>query len=191
MKSSSVISIRDICFIAVFTAIIAVCAQISVPVTIAGVPLTLQTFAVMLAGIILGAKKGCVSVVIYVLIGAVGIPVFSGFTGGVAVIFGKTGGFILSFPLMALCSGIFTYISAMSHKNLPVMYLLIITGLILGAIINYICGLLMFCFITSSSLRDGFIWCVLPFIPIDIIKIILSGVVGLNIKNIIAKNKIL
>ena len=181
-------SIRDICFIAIFTAIIAVFAQISIPMPL-GVPFTLQTFIIPLAGIILGSKKGTLAVFIYVILGAIGIPVFSQQTGGLACLFGRTGGFILSFPLMALCAGVFSDISA--NKNLRMKYLLLAAGLVMGSILNYICGMLMFSFVTSRSLRDAFVICVLPFIPTAVIKIIIAGILGENIKRVLKKGRIL
>ena len=101
----SKINVRDFCYISAFTAIIAVMAQISIPLP-AGVPLTLQTLAVPLAGIVLGAKRGCVSTLLYVLLAAVGVPVLANMTGGIGYVFGITGGFIISFPVMALLSGL-------------------------------------------------------------------------------------
>ena len=180
--------IRDICFIAIFTAIIAVFAQISIPMP-AGVPFTLQTFIIPLAGIILGWKKGTLSVIIYVIIGAIGLPVFSQQTGGFACLFGRTGGFILSFPLMALFAGIFSDINL--NKNLRVRFLFIAAGLVIGSAINYTCGMLMFSFVTSCSLRDAFVFCVLPFIPTAVIKIIIAGILGENIRRILKKSGML
>jgi len=92
------IHIRQLCYMSVFVAIIAVSAQIIIPLP-HGVPMTLQTFTIALAGILLGPKKGGLTVLIYILLGGVGVPVFAGFLGGLGVIFGFTGGFIMSFPL--------------------------------------------------------------------------------------------
>ena len=77
----SKISIQDICSIAIMTALIAVMAQISIPMPL-GVPMTMQTFAITLAGIVLGSKRGALSAIVYLLLGAVGVPVFAGFSGG-------------------------------------------------------------------------------------------------------------
>jgi len=179
--------IRNICFIAIFTAMIAVCAQITIPMPM-GVPFTLQNFAVLLAGIVLGAKKSTLSAIIYIMLGIIGVPVFAGFKGGFVVILGPTGGFIVSFPLMALCAGIFSDIS--SNKKCMVQSFLIAAGLILGVAIHYICGVFILSMVTSSSLKNAFI-VVLLFIPLDIIKMILSGIIGMTVKKILAKNKIL
>ena len=93
-------SIQDICSVAIMAALTAVMAQISIPMPM-GVPMTMQTFAVTLAGVILGSKRGAVSMVVYLLIGSVGVPVFSNMGGGVQYLIGPTGGFLLSFPIIA------------------------------------------------------------------------------------------
>ena len=89
---------------AMFAALIAVLAQIAIPLP-SGVPVTLQTFAVALTGIVLGAKLGTISTFIYILLGAVGVPVFSGFNGGLGAIVGKTGGFIWGFLFLVFFTG--------------------------------------------------------------------------------------
>jgi len=180
--------IRDICFISVFTAIIAASAQISVPMP-AGVPFTMQTFAVLLAGVILGAKRGAAAAFIYIALGAAGVPIFSSFRGGLGVIFGATGGFILSFPPMALCAGVFSGVSP-GKLGLRKPFLTAF-GLILGAAVNYTCGLLMFCAVTSSGFGEAAALCVAPFILPDIIKMVLAGGIGASVKKILLKSKIL
>ena len=100
-------NIRHLCLISLFSALIVIMAQISIPMPI-GVPITMQTFAVTIAGIILGSKKGFTATLIYILLGAIGLPVFANFTGGWQSITGPTSGFILSFPLMAYIIGLGT-----------------------------------------------------------------------------------
>lgn len=178
--STKKLSARDLCFIGIFTAIIAVLAQISIPMPY-GVPMTLQTFAIPLAGIVLGTRKGTLSTLAYVLLGAFGVPVFAGFRGGLGIVFGPTGGFILSFPLMALAAGIG------AERNNKSM---LACGLISGTVLNYICGMLMFSLVTSRSLSTAFVACVLPFIPTSIIKMILVGILGVKFKRILEKERI-
>ena len=84
MRRESRLSVTDVCYIAIMAAVTAVLAQIAIPMPM-GVPMTMQTFAVTLCGILLGSRKGAVSMVIYLLIGTAGVPVFSAFTGGVQV----------------------------------------------------------------------------------------------------------
>ena len=170
-------TIRDYCYIGLFTSLIAVMAQISIPMP-AGVPMTLQTFAVPLAGIVLGRKRGFFAAAVYVLIGAVGVPVFAGFTGGIGILLGATGGFLVSFPLMAYMAGFGM------EKNNPV-YLW--GSLILGAFLNYAFGSLWFMAFTGSSLQTALMGCVVPFIPTSIVKIILDGTAGPLLRNVLSR----
>ena len=98
-RSASRLKIRDIAYIGASAALIAVCSWISVP---SPVPFTLQTFAVFSAVGILGGRRGTIAVLVYLLLGAVGLPVFAGFRGGVGVLLGTTGGYIAGFLLAAL-----------------------------------------------------------------------------------------
>ena len=100
MSASARLSVRDMAYIALFAAVMAVCAWISVP--LGDVPFTLQTFGVFAAVALLGGKRGTLAVLVYLLLGAVGLPVFSHFTGGPGALFGLTGGYILGFLLTAL-----------------------------------------------------------------------------------------
>ena len=93
-------STRDLAYIALFAVLIAICSWIAIPIL--QVPYTLQTFAVFLAVGVLGGKRGTLAVLVYILLGAVGVPVFAGFTGGLGVLLGTTGGYILGFLCTAL-----------------------------------------------------------------------------------------
>lgn len=174
------LSVSSLCLIGIFTAIIAVSAQISIPMPY-GVPMTLQTFAIPFVGIVLGAKKGTLATSIYVLLGALGIPVFAGFTGGLGIVFGPTGGFILSFPIMALAAGIG------AGKNNKMW---IAVGIVAGTIINYLCGMFMYSIVMSSDLKTAFAVCIAPFVPTAVIKAALAGVSGVKIKSILEKAKL-
>ena len=172
MTRPSKIPIRSLCLTGIFTAIITVCAQVSIPMPY-GVPLTLQTLAIPLAGIVLGANLGALSVSVYVLLGAIGVPVFAGLTGGIGVILGPTGGFILSFPAIASIAGIGERLGGKLSYAL---------GIITGIIVNYLCGMLFFCLVTSNDMKTAFLACVLPFIPSDVIKMSAAAVLGKSIK---------
>lgn len=169
------------CTISAFTAVLAAVAQVSVPMP-AGVPMTMQTLVVPLAGIILGAKKGALCAFSYLLLGAAGLPVFSGLNGGIGAIFGPTGGFLLSFPLMAYTAGM-----GESRGSLFGLY----AGLISGAAINYVSGMLWFSFVASLSIQAAFAACVLPFLPTAVLKILLSAFLGRHMKTSLAKGKVL
>jgi biotin transport system substrate-specific component len=166
-KSS--LSVVDLCYISLFTALIAVLAQISIPLP-GGVPLTLQTFAIPLAGIVLGPKRGTISALLYVLLGAIGIPVFASLTGGFGIILGVTGGFIVSFPIMALFAGF----AANRTVKSPMLWV----WLILGALVNYVVGTIWCMVVAGLDLPGALAACVIPFIPTAILKIILTGFLG-------------
>lgn len=167
-------SIQDICMIGVLTAVIVIMAQISLPMPL-GVPMTMQTFAVTLAAIILGPRNSAVASLVYLLLGAVGLPVFSNFTGGFSRLAGPTGGFLLSFPIMAYIIGI----GAENYRRSKALYLVL---LILGTAANYLIGTIFFCVISGSPFAAGLGACVVPFIPTSIIKAILASMLGLAVK---------
>ena len=173
MKKQS-LHIRDLCMIGLFTAVIVIMAQIVIPLPF-GVPFTMQTFAITLAGIVLGSKNGAIASIIYVMLGAIGLPVFANFTGGWQSIAGPTGGFILSFPLLAYLTGLGMELRS-KWKGFSIV------NLIFGTCINLLCGAMMFSAVTRSPLIAGFTACVIPFIPATIIKAVLAYVLGFNIR---------
>ena len=103
VKAGTEIKALDLVYISIGAALIAVCSWISIPTA---VPFTLQTFAVFFVLLLLGGERGTIATLIYVLLGAVGLPVFAGFKGGLDTVFGMTGGFIVSFPILAFVAGI-------------------------------------------------------------------------------------
>lgn len=181
MKQSK-LSIQEICLIAIMTAITAVMAQISIPLPMM-VPMTMQTFAVTLAGIILGAKCGSIAMGVYLLLGAVGVPVFSGFKGGLQILIGPTGGFLLSFPIMAYIIG-----KGIELRRQKGMFTLL---LCVGTIANYVVGVLMYCVVMESSVWTAITACVLPFVPSAIIKAVLASVLGIRLRKQLEKCQII
>lgn len=167
------LSTREIIMCGLFAGITSILSQISIPLPFTTVPLTMQIFAVSISGLILGPKNGFISQLIYILMGAIGMPVFAQMTGGINIVIGPTGGFILGFPIMALIIGYFSY----KFKNTKYTIL----GMILGLSLDYLIGTMMFTFITKMTFTQGIIACVLPFIPIDLIKIGLAVAVGTSI----------
>ena len=166
----SAFSVRDICYSGLFAAVLAIMAQISIPMP-GGVPMTMQTFAITLAAVVLGAKLSTVSSVIYLLLGAVGVPVLANFSGGFDKFIGPTGGFLISFPLMAFIIG-----WGADHRHaFRGAYVL---ALIVGTIANYVVGTAMFCVLMNSSIAAG----VLPFIPTAVIKAVLATVIGFLVR---------
>ena len=165
-------SVSDICIIALFTALISILAQISIPLP-GGVPLTMQTFAVLLTGIVLGRRKGCTAATAYILLGALGVPVFSNFGAGISRLAGPSGGFLLSYPLMAWTAGY-------SAERVSKPY--IAAGLAAANAICYAMGCILFSFITGSGMAAALAACVAPFLMIDLLKTILAGWAGFYLR---------
>lgn len=160
----------DMALIAMMAALIAVCSWISIPV--GEIPITLQTFAVFVAVGLLGMKRGLLSVVVYILLGAVGVPVFAGFTGGISVLFGTTGGYIVGFLFLALIAGLIL------DKFGKKVYVMII-ALVLGLFVCYAFGTAWFMVIYMKNtgpvgLMTVLGWCVFPFIIPDLVKMALA-----------------
>lgn len=161
--------ILDISYISLFCAIITVSSWISVPL---GVSVTLQTFAVCACAGILGAARGLLSVALYICLGAIGLPVFTGFRGGLAALAGSTGGYIIGFLFVALIVGLAADIFG---RKAPVMAI----SMTLGVIVCYIFGSLWFWILYTNNtgniaLSQVLLWCVAPFIIPDAIKIALA-----------------
>lgn len=152
-----------LCATAVFAAFIGICSQIQIPLPM--IPINLALFAVNLAGVLLGAKYGSLSVIVYVLLGLVGVPVFNNFSGGAGVLFGKTGGYIIGYIFAALITGLF----AKRFKESPVKLYLAMT---LATLVCYAFGTAWFMVINHSTLWLTLTYCVFPFIPGDIIKML-------------------
>ena len=174
------VSIREMCHMGIFVAIIAICAQLAIPLP-GGVPLTMQTWAITLAGLLLGAKNGALATLVYVLLGIVGAPVFSNFGGGLGIVLGPSGGFILSFPIMALLAGI-------GESKRSIAWL--IGSLIGGTLVNFLAGMIYFGAVMSSSLQVSFAAAVAPFIPSAVIRIILLPVISKGIKAALLRSKV-
>ncbi len=169
-QAKTKISVQSIAYIALFIAIIAICSWISIPFT---VPLTLQIFAIFTAIGLLGTKRSFFCILAYLLLGLVGVPVFSGFRGGFAVLFGNTGGYIVGFLLSCLVSG---PLIKKSKGNIIKM----IASMVLGLFVCYIFGTAWFvCLYNLNTGSIGIISalsiCVFPFIIPDIIKITLAA----------------
>ena len=164
----------DLTYMAVGAALTAVCSWISMPST---VPFTLQTFAVFCVLSLLGGKRGTVSIVIYILLGAVGMPVFAGFTGGIGILLGTTGGYIIGFILMGL---LFWLAEHFFGNALPVR----IVSMLAGLLVCYAFGTGWFLWVYARQsgaigIGTALSWCVLPFILPDLAKMALAvGIAG-------------
>ena len=161
-----------IVLVGVFVAIISICAWISIPMV--PIPITLQILGVFITASILGAKLGTVSIIIYILLGAVGLPVFSNFTGGFGILLSPTGGFIIGFIFTALTIGIIT-----SFKNSILTNTL---AMILGLLLCYIFGTVWYCIYAGVDFITAVLFCVVPFLIGDSVKICISAILVTKLK---------
>ena len=159
----------DLVYIALGAVFIAICSWISIPTT---VPFTMQTFAIFFVLSALGGKRGTLAIVVYTLLGAVGIPVFAQFTAGIGILLGNTGGYIIGFIFMGLIYWLMVHFLG---KKLWVEIL----AMVIGLAVCYLFGTMWFMIIyTKATGAVGFVtvlsWCVIPFIIPDLIKLGLS-----------------
>ena len=171
------IKTRDMAYIAICSVLIVVCSYISVPTA---VPFTMQTFGVFFSMGFLGGKKGTISVIVYLLMGAVGIPVFSGFMGGIGAILGTTGGYMLGFIFIGL-------IYMLGERIGKGKILIRILSMVIGLAVCYAFGTAWFIHVYSKNtgavgLGTALSWCVLPFIIPDLVKMGLAIAVSEKIR---------
>ncbi|EGG85113.1 hypothetical protein HMPREF0992_00040 [Lachnospiraceae bacterium 6_1_63FAA] len=172
----------DLVYISMFTVLIAICSWISIP---AAVPFTLQTLGVFLAVGILGGKRGTIAVLVYILLGAIGIPVFAGFSGGIGVLTGTTGGYIVGFLASAL---VMWGMERAFGKGKKIQIL----SMLVGLLACYAVGTLWFMAVyTHQTGEVGILavlgWCVFPFVIPDILKIALAVILSGRLKGAVRR----
>lgn len=170
----------DLAYIALFAVLMAVCAWITVPLPKPFVQFTLQTFAMFMALLVLGGRRGLYAMVVYLLLGAVGVPVFSGFRGGLGVLLDTTGGYIIGFVAAALLYWLLT-------AKLGDAPLVSITACVLGLAVCYAFGTAWFLVVYARTigpvgLATALGWCVIPYIIPDLCKLALAALLARRVK---------
>ena len=168
---------RDLTHIALFAVLMAVCAWITIPMT---VPFTLQIFAVFAALATLGGRRGTYAVAVYLLLGAVGLPVGAGFQGGLGWLLGTTGGYIVGFLCIAL---IYWLMTAKLGESLPVS----IAACVLGLAVCYVFGTIWFIAVYARTtgpvgVMTALGWCVFPYVVPDLLKLVLAVTLSQRVK---------
>lgn len=170
---------KNMALCGLFTAILALCAWLSIPM--GDLVITLQTFGIFLTLGLLGGKRGSITLSVYLLLGAVGAPVFSGFRGGLGALLGTTGGYIFGFMLTAL-----TYWILTSIKDTPLTRLL---AMVLGMLLCYICGSWWYMtrYLSGGQLTLGLVLmkCVIPYLIPDAIKLTLAWILTGKLKRFV------
>lgn len=172
--------LRNMIIVAFFAALIGILAQITIPLPY--IPITGQTLAIGLAATILGSKLGTLSVLVYILLGIVGIPVFSQASAGLGVVFGPTGGFIIGFIPTAYLTG---YI--LEKKSFTYAYAMLANTI--GMFITLLFGTIWFKFVMDVTWEAAFSSAFLPFIIVGIIKAFLSSWAGITVRNRLLSTK--
>ncbi len=162
---------------AVFTAVTAVCSQISIPLPV-GIPITLQTFAVALCGFTLPLPCALASIGVYIALGAVGAPVFSSFSGGFGILVGKTGGFIFGFIAMTLLCAL-----GMRLSRRPLTLLLGIVGLMLC----HLAGSAQYAVLSEITFAQSFLAVSVPFLIKDVASVVLAFLIALRLNKAISR----
>lgn len=170
MKSTKTMSIT---MIALMTAILCILAPFSIPLST--VPISLGTFAVYLCAVILGPQKGVICVLLYLLLGLVGIPVFAEGMAGLGVLAGPTGGYLIGYFAIAFFTGIF---AKKWGKNPVVVFF----GMVIGTIGCYLIGTIWIGLQLDLSVWEALMAGVIPFIPGDIIKMVACTVIALPVR---------
>ena len=162
---------KQMVLIALMTAVTCVLGPLSIPLPFSPVPISLTNFAIFLAIFVLGMKSGTISFIIYLLLGAIGVPVFSSFRGGLQVLAGPTGGYLIGFIFLALIMGF-----ALDHFDRKLVPTII--GMIIGMAVCYAFGTVWLAKLLSLSFKEGLMMGVIPYLAGDAAKIIIAAIVG-------------
>ena len=171
-----------------FAAIMAVCSIITVPLGFTPVPINLGTLGVFLAGGILGRKYGTISIAVYVILGAVGIPIFAGFKGGLGVLAGPTGGYIIGYILAAFVVGLIVDFFLKDDLGIGKQYLICVIAMVAGLFVCYLLGTIWFIVSTGTGVWASLVACVFPFLPGDALKIVAATLLVRRLRIILYSN---
>ena len=172
------ISTWQMALTAVMAAVTCVLGPLSIPIPISPVPITLTNFAIYLTACLLGWKLGTISYLIYLVIGMIGLPVFSGFTSGFGKLLGPTGGYLIGFIFTAAISGY--AFERFQNRGIQA------AGMVLGGLVVYLFGTAWLCFEAHMTFIQGLWAGVIPYIPGDLAKIVLAMILGPVVKKRLA-----
>lgn len=175
---SKTFSVQKMAIIALMTAVLCILAPISIPVFISPVPISLGVLAIYLTAYVLSPLDATISVIIFILLGTFGLPVFSGYSGGLSKLVGPTGGYIIGFLFTVYISSIFI------HMKKGIIFDVI--GMITGLALCYILGTIWFSYQQGKGFIASLLLCVVPFLIGDAIKIIVAVILGTQINKRLA-----
>ena len=188
-KTQNTIAVRRACICSLFAAVLCVLSPFAIP--IGPIPVSLSVFAVLLCSAMLGPALALISVAVYLMLGAIGLPVFSGGMGGFGVLVGPTGGYLWSYLPMAFLSGIL-YRSLFKKKIQGWMTKTVLGFLagMSGLALCYLLGTLQYMLVAEVSFGAALIICVLPFILFDSLKLLLVAILCDRLHRISSAQKI-
>ena len=175
---SKTFSVQKMAIIALMTAVLCILAPISIPVFISPVPVSLGVLAVYLTAYVLSPVDATISVIIFILLGTFGLPVFSGYSGGLSKLVGPTGGYIIGFLFTVYISSLFI------HMKKGIIFDVI--GMITGLAICYILGTIWFSYQQGKGFIASLLLCVVPFLIGDAVKIIVAVILGTQLNKRLA-----
>ena len=175
---SKTFSVQKMAIIALMTAVLCILAPISIPVFISPVPISLGVLAVYLTAYVLSPLDATISVIIFILLGTFGLPVFSGYSGGLSKLVGPTGGYIIGFLFTVYISSLFI------HMKKGIIF--DVVGMITGLALCYILGTIWFSYQQGKGFIASLLLCVVPFLIGDAIKIIVAVILGTQINKRLA-----
>lgn len=175
---SKTFSVQKMAIIALMTAILCILAPISIPVFISPVPISLGVLAIYLTAYVLSPLDATISVIIFILLGTFGLPVFSGYSGGLSKLVGPTGGYIIGFLFTVYISSLFI------HMKKGIIF--DVVGMITGLALCYILGTIWFSYQQGKGFIASLLLCVVPFLIGDAIKIIVAVILGTQINKRLA-----
>ena len=167
------------------TAVMCILAPISIP--IGPIPISLSTLVVFLSVFLLGTKWSAISCLIYLVLGAVGLPVFSGYTGGIGKLLGPTGGYIIGFVFTAIIAGMFLSYADKHFTGKKGVFIAFF-GMLVALIATYAFGTIWFTIWSGTTFGYALTVCVLPFIPVDIIKLVIATILGRAVRSRLMKS---
>ena len=176
--------IQDLTLIALMAALTCILGPMSIALPFTPVPISFTNLVIYFSIMVIGMKRGTISYLVYLLIGAVGLPVFSGFSGGLAKLAGPTGGYLVGFIFLALISGFFTE----KFSNNVIMTAI---GMILGTAVTYTFGTIWLCAQMHLTFIQRLYAGVIPYLPGEAAKIVIAIIVGSAVKKAVVKARVL
>lgn len=176
---------KNLVLCAVFAALSCALAPLSVPIA-SLVPISLSTFSVMLSGVLLGGRLSMISQAVYLLLGALGLPVFAGYTAGLGHLLGPTGGYLIGYlPLAFLCGAL--YANFGKYQTGAKKYLALVFSMLAGTAVLYLFGTAWFCIVTHTGVLAALMSCVVPFLFGDLVKIFAVALLTPSLEKALAK----